>query len=98
MKLTTRCGEGAVTGLNEALWAKAAEAKLLRTTLWGSKMKRRRLTCGYVSRDDCSGWHDRALVFASARRGQAAALLNRTRCSAARSARLYRFITQMQGP
>jgi transposase, IS5 family len=31
MKLTTRCGEGAVTGLNEALWAKAAGAKLLRT-------------------------------------------------------------------
>jgi transposase, IS5 family len=32
MKLTTRCGESAVAGLNEALWAKAAEAKLLRTT------------------------------------------------------------------
>jgi transposase, IS5 family len=31
MKLTTRCGEDAVTGLNEALWAKAAGAKLLRT-------------------------------------------------------------------
>jgi len=31
MKLTTRCGEGAVAGLNEALWAKAAQAKLLRT-------------------------------------------------------------------
>ena len=31
MKLTTRCGEQAVTGLNEVLWAKAAEAKLLRT-------------------------------------------------------------------
>src|SRR6187397_88551 len=31
MKLTTRCGEGAVAGLNEALWAKAAEAGLLRT-------------------------------------------------------------------
>jgi len=31
MKLTTRCGEGAVAGLNEALWAKAAGAKLLRT-------------------------------------------------------------------
>jgi transposase, IS5 family len=31
MKLTTRCGEGAVAGLNEALWAKAAEARLLRT-------------------------------------------------------------------
>ena len=31
MKLTTRCGEAAVAGLNEALWAKAAGAKLLRT-------------------------------------------------------------------
>jgi len=31
MKLTTRCGEGAVAGLNEALWAKAAGDKLLRT-------------------------------------------------------------------
>jgi IS5 family transposase len=32
MKLTTRCGAAAVTGLNEALLAKAAAAKLLRTT------------------------------------------------------------------
>jgi len=32
MKLTTRCGAGAVAGLNEALWAKAAGRKLLRTT------------------------------------------------------------------
>src|SRR6201997_3569918 len=32
MKLTTRCGEAAVAGLNEALLAKAAGAKLLRTT------------------------------------------------------------------
>jgi transposase, IS5 family len=31
MKLTTRCGAGAVAGLNEALWAKAAGQKLLRT-------------------------------------------------------------------
>ena len=31
MKLTTRCGAAAVDGLNEALLAKAAEAKLLRT-------------------------------------------------------------------
>jgi IS5 family transposase len=31
MKLTTRCGEAAVAGLNEALWAKAAAQKLLRT-------------------------------------------------------------------
>src|ERR1700746_767918 len=31
MKLTTRCGAAAVAGLNEALWAKAAGQKLLRT-------------------------------------------------------------------
>jgi IS5 family transposase len=31
-KLTTRCGTAAVEGCNEALLAKAAEAKLLRTT------------------------------------------------------------------
>jgi len=32
MKLTTRCGSAAVNGLNEALLAKASEAKALRTT------------------------------------------------------------------
>ena len=31
MKITTRCGDAAVAGLNEALLAKAAERKLLRT-------------------------------------------------------------------
>jgi IS5 family transposase len=31
MKITTRCGDAAVAGLNEALLAKAADAKLLRT-------------------------------------------------------------------
>ena len=31
MKITTRCGDDAVTGLNEALLAKASQAKLLRT-------------------------------------------------------------------
>jgi IS5 family transposase len=31
MKITTRCGDAAVTGLNEALLAKATAAKLLRT-------------------------------------------------------------------
>ena len=31
MKLTTRCGSAAVDGLNEALLAKAVEAKVLRT-------------------------------------------------------------------
>src|SRR3954466_3696630 len=32
MKLTTRCGSAAVDGLNEALLAKAVEAKVIRTT------------------------------------------------------------------
>jgi IS5 family transposase len=32
MKLITRCGTAAVEGCNEALWAKAAAAKLLRTS------------------------------------------------------------------
>ena len=32
MKLTTRCGSAAVDGFNEALQAKAAQAKLLRTS------------------------------------------------------------------
>jgi IS5 family transposase len=32
MKLTSRCGEEAVAGLNKTLWAKAAQQKLLRTT------------------------------------------------------------------
>ena len=32
MKLTTRCGSVAVDGLNEALLAKAVEAKVLRTS------------------------------------------------------------------
>ena len=31
MKLTTRCGTAAIDGLNEALLAKAVEAKVLRT-------------------------------------------------------------------
>jgi IS5 family transposase len=31
MKITTRCGDAAVSGLNEALLVKAAAAKLLRT-------------------------------------------------------------------
>jgi IS5 family transposase len=31
MKITTRCGEAAVAGLNETLWVKAAEARVLRT-------------------------------------------------------------------
>src|SRR5262245_48905871 len=32
MKITTRCGQAAVDGLNEALLAKAVEAKVLKTT------------------------------------------------------------------
>ena len=33
MKLTTRCGEDAVAGLNEALWAKAAD-ETVACALW----------------------------------------------------------------
>ena len=33
MKLTTRCGGSAVAGLNEVLWARAAQQKLLRTAV-----------------------------------------------------------------
>src|SRR6266567_3957653 len=36
MKLTTRCGTAAVDGCNQALLAKAGEAKLLRTFLMGA--------------------------------------------------------------
>ena len=37
MKLTTRCGKDAMTRLNEALWAKAARAELLRTAwVWAT--------------------------------------------------------------
>jgi hypothetical protein len=36
MKLTTRCGAGAVAGLNETLLAKASEAKLVRTAKLGA--------------------------------------------------------------
>jgi len=38
-----------------------------------SKVGSRWLTCEYASCDDCSGWQDRALVIASARRRQPAA-------------------------
>lgn len=31
MKITTRCGDAAVTGLNQALLAKAVDAKLVKT-------------------------------------------------------------------
>ena len=45
MKLTTRCGSAAVQGLNEALLAKAADAKLLRTTGCGPTPRWCRATC-----------------------------------------------------
>ena len=42
MKLTTRCGSAAVDGLNEALLAKAVEAKVLRTEDQGRHHRRPR--------------------------------------------------------
>ena len=59
MKLTTRCGEAAVAGLNEALWAKAAGQKFPRSRRalprparpargWRSCIPSSRLTCPSV--------------------------------------------------
>jgi IS5 family transposase len=45
MKLTTRCGSAAVDGLNEALLAKAAEAKVLRTSRFARTPRWSRRTC-----------------------------------------------------
>ena len=44
MKITTKCGDAAVAGLNEALLAKAAQAKLLRTDHPGQPRRERRPT------------------------------------------------------
>jgi IS5 family transposase len=64
MKLTTRCGTAAVDGCNEALLAKAAQAKLLRTTLWGSKSQPEPLTCG--DRRNIPTMHDHGRVASTA--------------------------------
>ena len=82
MKLTTRCGTAAVDGCNEALLAKAAEAKLLRTT-------RLRADTTVVPADVAyptdSGLLAKAVrrIAAAGRRVQAAGGATRTRCAIA---------------
>jgi IS5 family transposase len=79
MKLTTRCGTAAVDGCNEALLAKAAEAKLLRTI-------RLRADTTVVPADVAyptdSGLLAKAVrrIAAAGRRVQAAGGATRTRC------------------
>jgi IS5 family transposase len=78
MKLTTRCGTAAVDGCNEALLAKAAEAKLLRTA-------RLRADTTVVPADVCyptdSGLLAKAIgrIAAAGRRVQAAGGATRTK-------------------
>ena len=78
MKLTTRCGSAAVDGLNEALLARAAQAKLLRTS-------RLRADTTVVPANVCyptdSGLLARAIrrIAATSRRIQAAGGATRTR-------------------
>jgi IS5 family transposase len=78
MKLTTRCGSAAVDGLNEALLARAAEAKLLRTG-------RLRADTTVVPANVCyptdSGLLAKAIrrIAATGRRSQAAGGATRTR-------------------
>ena len=71
MKLTTRCGEAAVAGLNEALWAKAAGAKLLRTARVGADTT---VICANVAYPTDSGLLAKAVgkLVRTARRVQAA--------------------------
>jgi IS5 family transposase len=79
MKLTTRCGSAAVEGLNEALLAKAVQAKLLRTS-------RIRVDTTVVAANVCyptdSGLLAGAVrrIAATAKRIQAAGGAGRTRC------------------
>src|SRR5260221_12169582 len=78
IKLTTRCGEAAVAGLNEALWAKAAGRKLVRVS-------RLRADTTVVPANVCyptdSGLLARAIrqIAATGRRIQAAGGATRTR-------------------
>ena len=55
MKITTRCGDAAVAGLNEALLAKAATAKLLRTEPGPRRHHGRRGRCGLSDRFGAAG-------------------------------------------
>jgi IS5 family transposase len=78
MKLTTRCGEDAVAGLNEALLAKAAGAKLLRTARLRADTT---VVPANVSYPTDSGLLARAIrpIAATGRRIQAAGGARRTR-------------------
>jgi transposase, IS5 family len=78
MKLTTRCGSVAVDGLNEALLAKAAEAKLLRTNRLRADTT---VVCADVAYPTDSGLLARAIrrIAATGRRIQAAGGATRTR-------------------
>ena len=78
MKLTTRCGSAAVAGLNEALLAKAAEAKLLRTARLRADTT---VIPANVSYPTDSGLLARAIrrIAATGRRIQAAGGATRTR-------------------
>jgi IS5 family transposase len=78
MKLTTRCGDGAVAGLNDALLAKAAGAKLLRTARLRADTT---VVPANVSYPTDSGLLARAIgrIAATGRRIQAAGGARRTR-------------------
>src|SRR5712672_3065361 len=78
MKLTTRCGSAAVDGLNEALLARAAEAKLLRTSRLRADTT---VVPANVSYPTDSGLLARAIrrIAATGRRIQAAGGATRTR-------------------
>ena len=78
MKLTTRCGSAAVEGLNEALLAKAADAKLLRTHRLRADTT---VLPSNVSYPTDSGLLARAIrrIAVTGRRIQAAGGANRTR-------------------
>jgi IS5 family transposase len=78
IKLTTRCGEAAVAGLNEALWAKAAGQKLLRTARVRADTT---VVPANVSYPTDSGLLARAIrrIAATGRRIQAAGGARRTR-------------------
>jgi transposase, IS5 family len=78
MKLTTRCGADAVAGLNEALWAKAAGAKLLRVSRLRADTT---VVCANVAYPTDSGLLARAVrrIAAAGRRIQAAGGARRTR-------------------
>src|SRR4051812_39974073 len=78
MKLTTRCGSAVVDGLNEALLAKAAEAKLLRVSRLRADTT---VVPANVSYPTDSGLLARAIrgIAATGRRIQAAGGARRTR-------------------